>query len=43
MNKGLHDFPKMSLTLPLEEMLHVNLQLAAELDYDRNVLHGCDD
>jgi hypothetical protein len=27
-------------TLPLEEMLHVNPQLAAELDYDRNILHG---
>jgi hypothetical protein len=39
-NKGLHDFPKMSLALMHVEVLHVNLQLAAELDYDRNVLHG---
>jgi hypothetical protein len=40
MNKGLHDFPKMSLTLPLVEMLCVNPQLAIELDCDRDVLHG---
>jgi len=39
-NKGLHDFPEMPLALPLVKMLHVNLQLAAELDYDRDVLHG---
>jgi len=39
-NKGLHDFPKMSFTLPPVKMLHVNPQLAAKLDYDRNVLHG---
>jgi hypothetical protein len=39
-NKGLHDFPKMSLVLPPIKMLHVNPQLAAELDYDRDVLHG---
>jgi hypothetical protein len=40
MNKGLHDFSKMLLALPLAKMLHVNPQLAAELDYDRDVLHG---
>jgi len=40
MNKGLHDFPKMSLTLPLEKMLCVNPQLDVELDYDKDVLHG---
>jgi len=39
-NKGLHDFPKMPLALPPVKMLHVNLQLAVELDYDRDVLHG---
>jgi hypothetical protein len=40
MNKGLHDLPKMLLALPPVKMLCVNPQLAAELDYDRNVLHG---
>jgi hypothetical protein len=39
MNKGLRDFPKMPLSLPPAEMLHVNPQLAMELDYDRDVLH----
>jgi hypothetical protein len=39
-NKGLHDFPKMLFALPLAEMLRVNPQLTAELDYDRDVLHG---
>ncbi len=39
-NKGLHDFPEMLLTLPPIEMLHVNPQLDAEFDYDKNVLHG---
>jgi hypothetical protein len=39
-NKGLHDFPEMSLALPLVKMMLVNLQLAAKLDYDKNVLHG---
>jgi len=39
-NKGLHDFPKMPLALSPVKMLHVNLQLVAELDYDRDVLHG---
>jgi hypothetical protein len=39
-NKGLHDFPEMPLALPLVNMLRVNLQLTAELDYDRDVLHG---
>jgi hypothetical protein len=39
-NEGLHDFPEMSLALPPVKMLRVNLQLAAELDYDRDVLHG---
>jgi hypothetical protein len=40
MNKGLHDFSEMLLVLPSVEMLHVNPQLATELDYDRDVLHG---
>ncbi len=40
MNKGLHGFPEMPLTLPLVEMLHVNPQLVVELDYNKNVLHG---
>jgi len=40
MNKGLHDFPKMPLVLPPVKVLRVNPQLAAELDYDRDVLHG---
>jgi hypothetical protein len=40
MNKGLHDFSKMPLALPPVKMLHVNPQLATELDYDRDVLHG---
>jgi hypothetical protein len=39
MNKGLHDFPKMPLALPPTETLHVNPQLLAELNYDRDVLH----
>jgi hypothetical protein len=39
-NKGLHDFSKMSFVLLPIEMLRVNPQLAAELDYDRDVLHG---
>ncbi len=39
-NKGLHDFPEMSFTLPFAEMLHVNLQLVVELNYDSDVLHG---
>jgi hypothetical protein len=39
-NKGLHDFPKMSLALLCVEVLRVNPQLVVELDYDRNVLHG---
>jgi hypothetical protein len=38
-NKGLHDFPEMSLALPPAEVLRVNPQLVAELDYDRDVLH----
>jgi hypothetical protein len=40
MNKGLHNFSEMSLVLPLAKMLRVNLQLATELDYDKDVLHG---
>jgi hypothetical protein len=40
MNKGLHDFSKMPLALPLEKMFCVNPQLAAKLDYNRDVLHG---
>jgi hypothetical protein len=36
-NKGLHDFPEMSLTLSLAKMVRVNPQLAAELDYDKDV------
>ncbi len=39
-NKGLHDFPEMQLVLSPTEMLCVNPQLATELDYDRDVLHG---
>jgi primosomal protein N' len=39
MNKGLHDFPEMSLALPPIETLRVNPQLVAELNYDRDVLH----
>jgi hypothetical protein len=39
MNKGLHDFPEMPLTLSPIETLRVNPQLAAELNYDRDVLH----
>jgi hypothetical protein len=35
MNKGLHDFLKMSFALPPVEMLRVNPQLATELDYDK--------
>jgi hypothetical protein len=40
MNKGLHEFPEMSLALPLAKFLHVNPQLVVELNYDRDVLHG---
>jgi hypothetical protein len=40
MNKGLHDFPEMPLALPPTKMLRVNPQLAAELNYDRDVLRG---
>jgi hypothetical protein len=40
MNKGLHDFPEKSLALPPTEMLRVNPQLVAELNYDRDVLRG---
>jgi primosomal protein N' len=39
-NKGLHEFPEMPLTLPPIKMLRVNPQLDAELDYNRDVLHG---
>jgi len=39
-NKGLHDFPKMSLALPPVKMMRVNPQLDAEFDYDRDVFHG---
>ncbi len=39
-NKGLHDFSEMPFVLPPVEMLSVNPQLATELDYDRDVLHG---
>jgi len=39
-NKSLHDFLKLPLALSLVKMLHVNPQLAAKLDYDRDVLHG---
>jgi len=39
-NKGLHDFLKMLFALLLEEMLHVNLQLVAEFDYNKDVFHG---
>jgi ATP-dependent DNA helicase PIF1 len=39
-NKSLHNFPEMSFVLSLIKMLCVNLQLAMELDYDRDVLHG---
>jgi hypothetical protein len=39
-NKGLHDFSKMLLTLPPVKILCVNPQLAIELDYNRDVLHG---
>jgi hypothetical protein len=39
MNKRLHDFPEMPLALPPTETLRVNLQLVAELNYDRDVLH----
>jgi hypothetical protein len=43
-NKGLHGFSEMPLVMPLvlslAKMLRVNLQLAAKLDYDRDVLHG---
>jgi hypothetical protein len=42
-NKSLHDFPKMSFVLSPIEMLRVNLQLVAELDYDKDLLHGCVD
>jgi len=39
-NKGLHNFPEMLLVLSPIKMLRVNPQLATELDYDRDVLHG---
>jgi hypothetical protein len=39
-NKGLHDFSKMPFALPPVKMLRVNPQLAIELDYDRDILHG---
>ncbi|KAH9547929.1 hypothetical protein CY35_11G060800 [Sphagnum magellanicum] len=39
-NKGLHDFSKMPFALSPIKMLRVNPQLAAKLDYDRDVLHG---
>jgi hypothetical protein len=39
-NKGLHDFSEMSLVLSPTKMLHVNPQLAAELDYNKDVFHG---
>jgi hypothetical protein len=39
-NKGLHDFSKMPLALSPVKMLRVNRQLVAELDYNRDVLHG---
>jgi hypothetical protein len=38
-NKGLHDFLEMSFILLPVEMLRVNPQLAAELNYNRDVLH----
>ncbi len=40
MNKGLHDFLEMPLALSPAKMLRVNPQLAMELDYDKDVLHG---
>jgi hypothetical protein len=40
MNKRLHDFLEMPLILPFAKMLRVNPQFVAELDYDRNILHG---
>ncbi len=39
-NKGLHNFPKMSFALPPAKMLCVNPQLAAKLNYDKDILHG---
>jgi hypothetical protein len=39
-NKGLHDFSKMPLALPLAKMLCVNPQLVTEIDYDKDVLRG---
>jgi hypothetical protein len=39
MNKGLHDFLEMPLAFPPTKTLRVNPQLAAELNYDRDVLH----
>jgi hypothetical protein len=39
-NKGLRYFPEMPLVLLPAKMLHVNLQLATKLDYDRDILHG---
>ncbi len=38
--KGLHDFSKMSLVLPLAKMLRVNPQLATKLAYNKDVLLG---
>jgi hypothetical protein len=40
MNKGLHNFPEMSLALPPAKMLRVNPQLATEPNYDKDILHG---
>jgi hypothetical protein len=40
MNKGLRDFLELPLTLSPAEMLRVNPQLATELNYNRDVLHG---
>ncbi len=39
-NKSLHNFSEILLILPPAKMLSVNLQLATELDYDRDVFHG---
>ncbi len=39
-NKGFHDFLEMPLVLLPAEMLCVNPQLVAELDYNRDVFHG---
>jgi hypothetical protein len=39
-NKSLHDFLERPLALPPAKMLCVNPQLDAELDYNKNILHG---